>query len=74
MEQNKLDRINALARKSRAEGLSPEEKAEQAKLRQEYVAAFRASMTDILEHTYLQRPDGELEKLQRREEPEKPLN
>ena len=46
MEQAKIDRINELARKSRTEeGLTPEEKAEQAALRQEYVAAIRASLT-----------------------------
>ena len=42
MEQSRIDRINELARKSRTEeGLTPEEKEEQARLRQEYVAAFR---------------------------------
>ena len=33
-----IERINELARKSRTEGLTPEEKAEQQKLRQEYIA------------------------------------
>lgn len=45
MKQEKIDRINALARKSRTEGLTPEEKLEQQLLRQEYISAFRASMT-----------------------------
>lgn len=36
MTQEKIDRINELARKSRAEGLTEEEKAEQAELRLEY--------------------------------------
>ena len=48
MEQVKIDRINELARKARAEGLTPEEKQEQQTLRQEYIAAFRASMVSEL--------------------------
>ena len=47
MEQVKIDRINELARKSKTEaGLTPEEKEEQAALRQEYVAAVRANLTE----------------------------
>lgn len=49
MEQSKIDRINELARKARAEGLTPEEKQEQQALRQEYIAAFRASMVSELD-------------------------
>lgn len=67
MEKQKLERINELARKSRAEGLSDEEKAEQAALRQEYILEFRASMTGILDNTYIQRENGEREKLKRSE-------
>lgn len=52
MEQAKIDRINALARKSKTEGLTEEEKAEQAALRQEYVAAVKASLTAQLDNTY----------------------
>lgn len=48
MEQAKIDRINELARKARNEGLTPEEKQEQQTLRQEYIAAFRASMISEL--------------------------
>ena len=48
MEQVKIDRINELARKARNEGLTPEEKQEQQTLRQEYIAAFRASMVSEL--------------------------
>ena len=48
MEQAKIDRINELARKARNEGLTPEEKQEQQTLRQEYIAAFRASMVSEL--------------------------
>ena len=67
MEQAKIDRINELARKSRTEeGLTPEEKAEQAALRQEYVAAVRASLTAQLDSTCIQYPDGTRKKLKRK--------
>ncbi len=66
MEQAKVDRINFLARKAKAEGLTPEEKAEQDVLRKEYIASFRASLTGILDNTYIQRPDGTKEKVQKK--------
>ena len=67
MEQQKIDRINQLARKSKSpEGLAPEELAEQAALRQEYIAAYRASLTAQLDNTYIQYPDGTRRKLRRR--------
>lgn len=44
MEQSKLDRINELARKAKAEGLTDVEKAEQQKLRAEYIEAYRRSL------------------------------
>lgn len=66
MVQEKIDRINALARKSRTEeGLNEEEKAEQAALRAEYIAEFRASFASQLDHTVIQRPDGSKEKLKK---------
>ena len=66
MEQKKIDRINALARKSLAEGLTDAEKAEQAALRREYIDSVTASLTGQLENTYIQRPDGSREKLKRK--------
>lgn len=54
----KIKRINELARKSKAEGLTDEEKAEQKKLREEYVAAFRRSLRAELDNTYIVNPDG----------------
>ena len=63
LEQRKIDRINALARKSKTEGLTEEEKAEQAQLRQEYVAAVKASLTAQLENTYLVDDKGKKHKL-----------
>ena len=66
MVQEKIDRINALARKSRTEeGLTEEEKAEQAALRAEYIAEFRASFAIQLDNTVIQRPDGTKEKLKK---------
>ena len=68
MEKEKLERINALERKSRTEeGLTEEEKAEQAALREQYILEFRASMTGILENTYIQREGGVKEKLKKNE-------
>ena len=49
MEQIKIDRINELARKSKAEGLNAEEKKEQALLRQEFLAEIRADVRASLE-------------------------
>ena len=66
MEQSKIDRINALARKSKAEGLTEEEKAEQKVLREEYIASFRQSLTGILSNTYIQTPDGKKVKVEKK--------
>ena len=63
MTQEKIDRINALARKAKAEGLSEEAKAEQAVLRREYIDSFKQSLVGQLENTYVLRPDGSKEKL-----------
>ena len=63
MTQEKIDRINALARKQKAEGLTDEEKAEQAVLRREYIESFKRSLVGQLENTYVVRPDGTKEKL-----------
>ena len=63
----KIARINALAQKSRTpEGLTEAEKAEQAALRQEYLAAIRASLTAQLDSTVIQYPDGTRKKLKRK--------
>lgn len=47
-------RINELARKSKAEGLTEEEKAEQARLRQEFLTKFRANFRAQLENIEIQ--------------------
>lgn len=66
MEKEKIDRINELARKKKAVGLTEAEAAEHATLRQEYLDGFRENMRLILENTYVQHPDGRKEKLQKK--------
>lgn len=67
MDKKRIDRINELARKSKALGLTPEEKEEQARLRQEYIEEYRQNAIRTLENTYIQRPDGTKEKLKRKQ-------
>ena len=44
MKQEQIDRINALYRKSQAEGLTEAEKEEQAMLRKAYVADVKRNL------------------------------
>lgn len=62
-----VDRINALARKQKAEGLNEEEKLEQAELRGEYLRSFRDGMAQILDQVWIQDEDGTYEKLQKKQ-------
>jgi len=57
MIQDKLNRINELAKKAKTAGLNEEEKMEQAELRKEYLADFRSRMIDQL--TSIKVVDGE---------------
>ena len=66
MNQEKIDRINFLARKSRTDGLTDAEKEEQLALRQEYIAAFRRSLTGQLDNTWIVDEKGTKRKLERR--------
>ena len=66
MEKEKLDRINFLARKAKESELSEAEKEEQAALRAEYLAEFRASFGGIMANTVIQRPDGSKEPLKKK--------
>jgi len=49
MEKTKIDRINELAHKSKAEGLTEEERAEQHELRQEFLDEIRSDVIASLE-------------------------
>ncbi|MBR3149440.1 MAG: DUF896 domain-containing protein [Eubacterium sp.] len=67
MEQKKIDRINELARKSKTpEGLTKEEKAEQANLRLEYINSYKANLISQLENTYVVDEKGNKRKLERK--------
>ncbi len=63
MEQEKIDRINVLARKSKAEGLTEAEKKEQELLRQEYIATIRRNLRAQLDNIDVVNPDGTTENL-----------
>ena len=63
MDKESIARINELARKSRTEGLTPEETAEQQALRKEYLAGFRENMRQVLDGIIIQEPDGTRHKL-----------
>lgn len=49
MEKAKIDRINALAKKAREEGLTDDEIVERDALRKEYLAAVRANLRSTLD-------------------------
>ncbi|MBQ8433355.1 MAG: DUF896 domain-containing protein [Clostridia bacterium] len=63
MLQEKIDRINFLSKKSKTTGLTEEEKLEQQKLRQEYIAEWRLGMTQVLDNTYIMDDKGNKKKL-----------
>ena len=62
-----IARINILAKKAKTTGLTPEETAERDRLRRIYIDSVKANLTGQLENTYLVRPDGTKEKLQKKQ-------
>lgn len=60
MEQNMIDRINALYHKSQSVGLSEEEKVEQAALRKEYIETIRTNMRANLNSISIREQDGSI--------------
>ena len=60
MDQNIIDRINALYHKSQSVGLSEEEKTEQAALRQKYIEVIRTNMRANLNSISIREPDGSI--------------
>ena len=63
MDQKKIDRINELAHKSKAEGLTEAEKAEQTQLRNEYRQSVVGNLAAQLNNTYIMTPDGKKRKV-----------
>lgn len=60
--EEKIKRINELYHKSQAEGLTEDEKAEQAALRAEYVANIRANLRGQLDNISIKEQDGSIKK------------
>jgi len=63
-----IKRINELAKKSREEGLTEEEKAEQAEVRRQYIMKFRQGMENTLSSVYIMDEKGNKKKVQKKQE------
>lgn len=67
MIQEKIDRINALAKQAKTpEGLTEDETAERDALRREYIDSFKQSLVGQLDNTFVVEPDGTKRKLQKK--------
>ena len=62
-----IARINELAKKNKAEGLTEEELAERDKLRRIYIDSVTGNLKGHLENTYVVRPDGTKEKVTKKQ-------
>lgn len=74
MNDEKIARINELSKKSKAEGLTEEERQEQAILRQEFIASFRNNLKAQLDNIDVVNPDGSIENLGEKYEAKKNLS
>lgn len=63
ISEKQIERINELYRKSQNEGLTAEEKIEQAKLRNEYIQAVRANLRGTLNNISILNEDGSVTEL-----------
>lgn len=61
-----IKRINELSRKSKTEGLSPSEKEEQTKLRNEYRALVIGNLSSQLDGIKIRHPDGTITDVKKR--------
>ena len=67
MDKAQIERINELARKKKAEGLTEEELKEQAELRAQYLREFRANMEATLQAVRVEQEDGTYKPLVKKE-------
>lgn len=63
MTEEKIQRINELARKSKSEGLSEDEKAEQQALRREFIDDFKRNLRSNLDNISIKEEDGSITNL-----------
>lgn len=63
MTEEKIERINVLARKSKAEGLTEEEKQEQQALRREFIDDFKRNLRGQLDNISIKEEDGSITNL-----------
>ncbi len=68
MDKEKIEKINALYKKQKEQGLNEQEKETQAALRREYINEFKENLRSQLDNTYIKREDGRLEKLKKKGE------
>lgn len=66
MTEELIKRINELAKKSRNEALSAEERSEQQALRAQYIQEFRQGVKNTLNNVYVVDENGEEKKLKRK--------
>ena len=66
MKQEKIDRINELARKAKAASLTPEELAERDALRREYIDSVKQNLCAHLDNTWVVDEKGNKRKLNRK--------
>ena len=66
MKEEQIARINELARKAKAEGLTPEEEAERNELRNMYLADIRLNLQAQLDNTYIVDEKGNKQKLKKK--------
>jgi len=66
VDKAQIARINELAKKKRTVGLTEQEEKEQQVLRRQYIDEFKQNLQLTLDNTFVQRPDGSKEKLQKK--------
>ena len=60
MDEKLIERINVLAKKSKEEGLTEEEKIEQQKLRREYINIIKKNLRAELNNISIVEKDGSI--------------